>query len=144
MTIGKKLLLGYGFVLALLLIVIAVATYAFRQSQNSYGDLVDVNAEIVDRANAMARSAREQVAHYGAAVIYVHDLTAYIEYLHAVRNNFDTALETLRTLTPDTASLTSLTGIAALYEDFKATQERALHLLENPRPESGEGTADVA
>ncbi len=129
MSIGRKILLGYAFILALLLIVIAVAIYALQHSQNTYGSLVDVNAQIVDRANAMARSTREQVAHYRGAVIYPDQRTDFIEQLRTSRTTFEAALETLRTLTPDANSHARLAEIAELYQRFTATQERALRLL---------------
>jgi len=129
MSIGKKILLGYAFVLALLIIVIVVAIYSLQHSQNTYGALVDVNAQIVERANAMARSTREQVANYRGAVIYLDQRDDFIEQLHISRAAFESALASLHDLTPDAENRTRLAEITELYQRFTSTQERALNLL---------------
>ena len=62
MTIGKRIIAGYAFVLALLAIVAATGLYSLTAIQGAYSAFVDVNAEAILVATEIGRaSCRERV-----------------------------------------------------------------------------------
>ncbi|MDO8863574.1 methyl-accepting chemotaxis protein [Haliea sp. E1-2-M8] len=133
MTISKKLLWGYGFVLALLVVVTMVAISALQRTQLTYDELVDRNAKIVDMANTMARSAREQVSDYRGAVIYESDRAGYIERLMEARRIYSTAQDNIEPLIVSGVGRGLLDKIKALHAEFEATQDRGLSLVREGR-----------
>lgn len=137
MTIGKKLLWGYAFVLMLLIAVTTMAIYSLQSNQTSYDVLVDVNARIVDRVNAMGRSAREQVSHYRGIVIYRDNREALTEQLQISRSKFHVALEDMDKLISAAEDRAMLKEIREVYDRFEDAQNQALELMEDGQSEQG-------
>ena len=131
MSISKKLLWGYGVVLALLIIVTTVAIFALRHTQANYDVLVDQNAKIVDEANTMARSVREQVSHYRGAVIFADDRAEYIQRLTETRSIYIAAQSEMQEIILTDESHHLLENIRRLYTEFSVAQDRALNLIED-------------
>lgn len=134
MTINKKLLWGYGFVLALLLVVTTVAVYALNRTQRDYGTMVDVNAQTVDQVNALGRYTREQVTHYRGAVIYTDQRAHYIQRLNEARQKYDSNVVKTRGLLTDAGERELLRRIEAIYAEFEVAQNAALNLLAEAAP----------
>jgi methyl-accepting chemotaxis protein len=131
MTINKKLLWGYGVVLALMLIVTTVAISALHRTQSAYDKMVDVNAQIVDQVNAMGRYTREQVTHYRGAIIYTEDRDDYIQRLHDARDRYETNVEKIRELLTNGSERELLGRIESIYAKFETAQNAALSVLAN-------------
>ncbi len=129
MTISKKLLLGYAVVLALLIVVTTVAISALQRTQTNYDELVDMNSRIVDNANTMARSVREQVSHYRGAIIYEDDRTDYFKRLAEAREVFTAAETEMLELIEIGEGQRRLENVQRLHELFEAAQDRGLDLI---------------
>lgn len=126
MTISKKLLWGYGVVLALLMVVTTVAIFALQRTQSTYDDLVQLNSKIVDEANTMARSVREQVSHYRGALIHENEKTEYTQRLAEARNVFSVAQSDIQALVTSNEGRRMLELISRLYGEFEVAQSREL------------------
>lgn len=71
MTIGKKIIGGYAIVLALLVLVTGVAFYSLEKTRATYDRFLDVDERLVDGANELRFSLRDQVAHYRAILLSI-------------------------------------------------------------------------
>ena len=96
MTIGKKLLYGYGVIVAMLIVVMAVGVYALTRTQASYETLVDANAEIVERTNVLSRMVRDQSAHFRGFLLYPDERAGFREQLTESRARADDTVEQMR------------------------------------------------
>ncbi|HEX6929242.1 MAG TPA: methyl-accepting chemotaxis protein, partial [Gammaproteobacteria bacterium] len=127
--IGRKLLWGYGFVLALLVIVTLVAVFSLERVRATYDTLIDENARVIQQVNRLAQSVSNQVSHYRGALLYDDARADYRQALQASRGEFDAALEAILAIVRDTGETDVLGEIADLYVQFEAAEDRGLALI---------------
>ncbi|MDP1535168.1 MAG: MCP four helix bundle domain-containing protein, partial [Rubrivivax sp.] len=130
MTIGRKIIGGYAFMLALLALVTGIAFYALDRVQATYDRFIDVNERLVDGANELRFELRDQIAHYRAILLYPDLQKKDWEDLQADHRQFKEAIEKMRRLVVTGEGLDKVNEIAALQAKHEQAQERVVELAQ--------------
>lgn len=128
MTIGKKLQIGYGVVLLLLVVVTAVGIYGLRYTQVAYEALVDENTQIVDRSNRLGRAVRDQIASFRGYLLYAEDREALEEEIRASHIAARATIRAMQAALPASSSTTLLDEIMQLEEQLETAVNQGLAL----------------
>lgn len=133
MTIGKKLIWGYLVVLALLVTVTAVAMYSLSRVQDTYSRVIDVNAQLVEQANALGLQVREQVIQYRGVLLYKNLRMSYLEQMTASRHSFAAAMQRMNELASTSEERAALADMAVLERRMREAQDRGIALVRQGR-----------
>jgi methyl-accepting chemotaxis protein len=129
-TIGKKIIGGYGLVLALLAVVTAVAFYSLRSIERANAKFLDVNTQAILGATQLQLEARDQVAQFRGLLLYPQQHDRLLNDLRVSRREFDGLLQKVRGLTRSEAGARLLDEIAEAQNNYKEGQEQGIRLLD--------------
>lgn len=136
MTIGKRIIGGYGVVLALLLLVTVVAFYSLQSVQRSYAGFLDVETQAMIGAQQLGQEAANQVGHHrGALLYYPSDHQRRVQELRESHREFDAILEKLRRLSGSEAGTRLLGEIDLAHKRLQEGQEEGLRVIEGGKRE---------
>jgi methyl-accepting chemotaxis protein len=130
MTIGKKIIGGYVVVLMILVIVTAAAFYVFRTIEGAYTEFLDVDTQAILTATGLKLEARDQTAQFRGLLLYPEEQSRLVKELRDSQRQFDTLLETLRTLSRSETARRILEEITEIQKKYKEGQEQGIALLQ--------------
>jgi methyl-accepting chemotaxis protein len=142
MTIGKKIIVGYAVVLALLVLVAAVAFYSLKATEREYTGFLDVDAQSVVRATQLGQEARDQVAQYRGLLLYPDQFARLLGELRDSHRRLDSLLNDMRSLSRAESGRRLIDEIVAAQDQYKKSQERGIELMEQGQHSEAIGHGD--
>jgi len=134
MNVGKKIILGYLLVLALLVIAVATGYYAISLVQNKYSGFIDVDERRINDVDELELIVEGEIAAYRAFLLYPDEQKEYLNDLQEHYNQFDEIVERLRESISSKGgsieSLSLLEDIANTQARYKQAQEKIISLTQ--------------
>ena len=130
MTIGKKIIVGYTLVLALLVVVAAIAFYSLKAIERAYTGFLDVDTQAILRATELRQEARDQVAQYRGILLYPERYSVLLGDLRESHRQFDVLLDEVRALSRTEEGSRLINEITETQKKYREGQEEGILLIE--------------
>ena len=130
MTIGKKIIVGYTLVLALLVVVAAIAFYSLKAIERAYTGFLDVDTQAILRATELRQEARDQVAQYRGILLYPERYSVLLGDLRESHRQFDVLLDEVRALSRTEEGSRLINEITETQKKYREGQEEGIQLIE--------------
>ncbi|MEX2542358.1 MAG: methyl-accepting chemotaxis protein [Trueperaceae bacterium] len=147
MTIGRKMYIGYGLILALLLVITAVGMSSLTRLPVFYDENIEVNERLADEADAIGLRVRDQVVHFRGAVLYPQYRDEYLNLLQQARDDFNAIVTGLGERVEAAEDRLLLESLVEGQDDLAETQDRILDLVaaeERVTADVGAGDVEAA
>ncbi|MBL6985887.1 MAG: MCP four helix bundle domain-containing protein [Methylobacter sp.] len=129
MTIGRKIIGGYGVVLAMLLLVTISAFYSLNSVQEKYDEIIDMNDKLVDNSNAIRFEIRDQVAHSRGFLLYPDREQAYLGKLEEDHLRIGNIIKQMQSMPLVNESVIILNRVAELQKQFEQGQAITIEVV---------------
>ncbi|HET7061418.1 MAG TPA: methyl-accepting chemotaxis protein [Nitrosospira sp.] len=135
MSISKKIIGGYGIVLALLALSTAVAFYALNQRQAAYEHFLRVDERLMESANELRIAAFAQQTYIRGILLYPELQKTNQVLLQDNDREFKQIFDKIRRLMSDGKRTEMLDTLESLHQRLEAAQQQALQLALAQKPE---------
>jgi hypothetical protein len=143
MTIGRKIIGGYGLVLTLLAIVTVVGLVSLAAIERTYAGFLDVDTKAILVATELSQEARDQVAQYRGLLLYADQHSRLVQELRDSHRQFDALLDEVRGLTRSEAGARLVDEIADAQKTYKEGQEEGIRLIEEGERDEAIGVGET-
>jgi CHASE3 domain sensor protein len=120
MAINRKIIGGYGVVLAVL--VTMSALYSLNLVQEKYNGIIDMNDRLVDSTNAIRYSVRNQVAHYRGFLLYTDKEQEFLGKLREDYVSIGKLIKQIQSMPLTNESAITLSRVAEMQKKFEKWQ----------------------
>ncbi|PWB56974.1 MAG: chemotaxis protein [Candidatus Methanoperedenaceae archaeon] len=138
MSIGKKIIGGYIFVLLLMIIAVSVGYYSINIVDKNYNKLIDFGEVQILNSGTLRLLVEQQKADYQGLLLYKDDPKTYQDLLYEDRKLFEDArLEAQKSelAENDEVSLGILRNIAELQAEYEKEQDKIISLTNEGKHE---------
>ncbi len=130
MTIGKKIIGGYLFVLVFLIIVMGTGYYSLTNVRRTYDEFLDRDTQMILGAVELKLEARDEAAQIRGLLLYPQERERLTTDLRESHRQFDAKLQAMKNFAaPAGTGQDFLATIEKLQERYKQSQERLIGLL---------------
>ncbi len=129
MTISRKIIGGYGVVLAVLVLVAISAFYSFHLMQEKYDEIIDINDQLVDSTNTIRFEVRDQVAHYRGFLLYRDQEQDFLGKLKEDYTSIGKVIKQMQSMSLTNESVTTLNRVAELQKKFEQGQVAIIEVV---------------
>ncbi|TAN70412.1 MAG: chemotaxis protein [Methylobacter sp.] len=122
MTISRKIIGGYGVVLAILVLVTISAFYSLNLVQEKYDEIIDINDRLVDSTNRIRFEVRDQVAHYRGFLLYKDQEQEFLGKLREDYLSIGKIVKQMQSMSLSNESVIALNRVAEIQKRFEKGQ----------------------
>lgn len=129
MTIGKKIIAGYGAVLIVLVLVFSGAFYSLRQTQEKYNEIIDMYGGLIEGSYAIRFETRNQVSDYRGFLLYSDKRQEFQDLLQEDYRRIDGIIEQMKNAPLSEEGLGTVLRIAGIQKEFEKGQRKIIDMM---------------